>query len=431
MCVLAFLSCTPRSAGARLTALAAQHEAAFDARFAATFPITATPADMEPATLAEVSKAALSNTLGSMGYFVGASRVKLPPGVKRPAPRPGQPQPPGADPSIVEYWREALFSATPSRSFFPRGFLWDEGFHQLLVSRWDGQLSRDAISHWLDLMNKQGWIPREQILGKEARARVPAEFLVQHPSHANPPSLYLPLLAHAAAASSGAGAGSAGSVTEEAERAQAFLKRAWPRLEAWYHWFNSTQAGSQPGSYMWVCHVPLQHGPEGIRDMPQPPYVCNAPRSCPAATPDALTASCAPRLIDTPTQHAENPPCTACICCCAVLGCGVCAHRWKGRDGSTNRELNPKTLMSGLDDYPRASHPTPDERHVDLLAWMALASQAMAAIGTAAGVCGAVVDGGSGRPGGCELRAPASQTWCILKVLRALQCSAACVFAVS
>lgn len=317
VCILAFLSCTPCSAGAPLTALAAQHEVAFDARFAATFPITATPADMDPATLAEVSKAALSNTLGSMGYFVGASRVKLPPGVKPPPPRPGQPQPPGADPSIVEYWREALFSATPSRSFFPRGFLWDEGFHQLLVLRWDGQLSRDAISHWLDLMNKQGWIPREQILGKEARARVPAEFLVQHPSHANPPSLYLPLLAHAAAAS-GRG-GSAGSV-EEAERAQAFLKRAWPRLEAWYHWFNSTQAGSQPGSYMCVCPVPLQHSPEGFRDMPQPP-MCNAPRSCPAATPDALTASCAHWLIDTP-MHAESPPCTACMCCCDVM----CAH---------------------------------------------------------------------------------------------------------
>jgi len=155
-------------------------------------------------------------------------------------------------------------------------------------------------------MRPDGWIPREQILGAEAAARVPSEFLAQQRDHANPPTLLLGLQRrldriNTAARGEGEREPTTGAVVDPADARWLELMRAlWPRLSAWYAWLARTQAGALPFTY-----------------------------------------------------------------------------RWRGRDAGDGR-LNPMTLASGLDDFPRATVPTESERHVDLLGWLAFFSRFMA-----------------------------------------------------
>ncbi|XP_065813717.1 mannosyl-oligosaccharide glucosidase isoform X1 [Labrus bergylta] len=262
--------------GSIMTQELEKRKSEFDTKFEKTFGLESKGYSHSHIKFA---KAALSNMLGGVGYFYGQSVVQS---VYNEYP--------------LLYPEGALFTAVPSRSFFPRGFLWDEGFHQLLLSKWDPQVTREAIAHWMDLMNMEGWIPREQILGDEARSKVPAEFVVQRNENANPPTLFLALQELIQQFSS-----NPDKTTSQATLP--FLRRLFPRLKTWFEWYNTTQTGPLPNSY-----------------------------------------------------------------------------RWRGRDKDTNLFLNPKTLTSGLDDYPRASHPSADERHVDLHCWMALSSGIMASI---------------------------------------------------
>lgn len=253
--------------------LLAKKSEEFDSKFDNIFKLKEKSFKEEEINFAQ---SALSNLLGGIGYFYGSSRV-ISDFLETP----------------VSYWKAPLYTAVPSRSFFPRGFLWDEGFHGLLIASWDLEIELDIMSHWFDLMNSEGWIPREQILGLEAVAKVPEEFITQINTNANPPTFFLTLnyiISHL------------GDRLVNENRL-GVLERMYGRLVKWFDWYNTTQIGELPGAY-----------------------------------------------------------------------------RWRGRNGITNLELNPKTLTSGLDDYPRASHPTVDERHVDLMCWITLGAKVLAEI---------------------------------------------------
>lgn len=221
------------------------------------------------------AQAAFSNLIGGIGYFFGSSRVRS-----------------EHTKDSVPYWKAPLYTSVPSRSFFPRGFLWDEGFHGLLLSMWDLDIEFEIMSHWFDLMNVEGWIPREQILGVEALAKVPDEFVVQVNTNANPPTFFLTLQFILQ--------NRRDQLTENHLNS---LARMYTRLVKWFKWYNTTQTGELAGTY-----------------------------------------------------------------------------RWRGRNGKTNLELNPKTLTSGFDDYPRASHPSTGERHIDLRCWIAIAAKTLSDI---------------------------------------------------
>lgn len=267
-------------AGSTFTDVLGTLRTKFDQKFEYRFPLRSRGYGEEEIAFA---KAAFSNMIGGIGHFYGSSLVQ-----SRFFPEP------------IPYWEAHLLTAVPSRSFFPRGFLWDEGFHQLLISKWDRELSLLILSHWLDTMNNEGWIPREQILGDEARSKVPAEFVVQRNTNANPPTFFLALKSIMSDMKE--------SHKGMSEKERELVAKMYPKLQAWYNWFNTTQVGPVPGSY-----------------------------------------------------------------------------RWRGRNPDSDSELNPKTLTSGLDDYPRSSHPTDDERHLDLRCWMAFASETLAQIATEIG----------------------------------------------
>ncbi|KAF1990188.1 glycoside hydrolase family 63 protein [Aulographum hederae CBS 113979] len=234
----------------------------------------------------QFSESLLSNLMGGIGYFYGDSKVDRS----------------GADEYLEEneeFWTETeeargknevstegpteLFTSIPSRPFFPRGFLWDEGFHLMPIIDWDTDLTLDIIKSWFSLIDDDGWIAREQILGPEARSKVPAEFQVQYPHYANPPTLFITLQAFVDKLRKGS-SDSSSIYLSNPEAATKYLRDLYPLLKRHYAWFRRTQAGdiksydreafSTKEGYRWRGRTPAHILTSGLDDYPraQPPH---------------------------------------------------------------------------------------------------------------------------------------------------------------
>lgn len=287
----------------------------FKDKFSTHFPITAA-SKFDNAFGSEV----LSGLLGGLSYFYGDHLVDRDTVLNEETfdklSLVGKPEGP-----------HELFTLVPSRPFFPRGFLWDEGFHLLPLLDYDSDLCFEIVRSWFDLIDENGWIAREQILGPEARSRVPEEFQVQSPEIVNPPTLMLVLTHLLGKVANRTDSEATGphvvgdysqSITKEnlgllildnSELLIEYTKLIYPKLKTHYEWFRRTQQG----------------------------------------------------LVEE-FDRGENQE----------------MYRWRGRTVS-------HSLASGIDDYPRALPVDIAELNVDLLSWIGVMTQSMKLIAEIAG----------------------------------------------
>eukprot|EP00474_Spongospora_subterranea_P009137 CRZ09595.1 hypothetical protein [Spongospora subterranea] len=211
-----------------------------------------------------VAQSALSDLIGSIGYFHGRSI---------------QSDPITGNSLLAE--EASLIAVAPSRSFFPRGFLWDEGFQQLLLSRYDFDQSLEILESWIDLIQNSGWLPREQILGEEARARVPHKFQTQDPRVANPPTLLIAIQQLIRLSSGRDMQMSSVDSPDNLKQVRpvpnsalaSFLERIYPKLLLLTSWFLRTQKGHQLKSFRWQGCTPGHCLASGFDDIPRPNVV--------------------------------------------------------------------------------------------------------------------------------------------------------------
>jgi len=189
------------------------------------------------------------------------------------------------------------------------------------------------LKSWIDLIDDDGWVAREQILGEEARSKVPQEFLTQVPNYANPPTLAMAVTAfierlkevsskkepsdrelgmdfgtspiQAPFFTDAPNAGGESQYLNNPDLALSFLRSIYVPLKRHYDWFRRTQRGQ-------------------IKQYGRKAY-----------------------------SRTEG-------------------YRWRGRS-------EQHVLTSGMDDYPRGP-PHAGELHLDLISWMGFFTRTMKGI---------------------------------------------------
>ena len=137
-------------------------------------------------------------------------------------------------------------------------------------------------------MDEDGWIGREQILGPEARSKVPQEFQVQYPHYANPPTLFmifedlLDKLDNKAVSrySDDPYESIRSAHLQHPDVAIDYLKSIYPLLKSQYSWFRKTQWGdiksydriafSTKEGYRWRGRDTRHILTSGLDDYPRP-----------------------------------------------------------------------------------------------------------------------------------------------------------------
>ena len=190
----------------------------------------------------QCSISSFSNLLGGMSYMYGPIKT-------------------ASNPSIYTS-PKSLFTMTPCRRGFARGFLWDEGFHNMILAQFDTQLSMKILGQWLDtVFEATGWIPREQIRGPEIEEYSSRDFMVQNEKEANPPTIilvlnYLFLEFKNKKNSKG---------LEE-------IEKCWRKAKLWFNWFHESQRRNpmvEEYLYKWIVERNGFNLGSGMDDFPR------------------------------------------------------------------------------------------------------------------------------------------------------------------